>query len=1047
MSRRLPLNWLIVAVSLVAALLLTVFRQSPEGLLTIGLGDREVRAAPGEPAGAVKAKHNLTALRVFNLALVRIRDSYVDPARIDPKKMLFAALDSVQFNIPEVLIDPYPERDEVTVVVNDKRSTFSTDDVDSPWRLSGKLKKIFQFIQTNMNPGADLAEVEYAAVNGMLSTLDPHSVLLDPESAKEMDISTSGAFGGLGIVIGMRKNKLTVIRPMVDTPAHRAGVKAGDQIFRINEEPTEHLTLQEAVNRMRGRPGSKVKIVVKRKEKDAAVAKELDFEIVRDTISVPSVEGKMLSNNVGYMRIKTFSSETSREVKALIHDLEAKGAAAWVLDLRWNPGGLLEQAIQVSDIFVDRGTIVTTVSGQERDARRANKEQSKIGPVAVLVNGSSASASEIVAGALKNLDRAVIIGGTTFGKGSVQILYDNNDGSKLKLTIAEYLTPGDLSIQSLGIPPDIELVRMYLPKAIKTPADQVRLLRTKHTFREADLDSHLISKHAKEGPGPAEIVKFLYEPPDNPDALEPEEGEDAAHPLEAGEEEPIDVDEIRDDFEIRFARDLVATVTSTRRSEMLEQAKKLLVKRRAAEQKKVEQGLAVLGVDWSAAPRKEASKAQLQATIKFETETGKPLPSGRVAAGETIKITGTVTNTGTGPAYRVLAWLKAEDRIFDETELVFGRVDPGQSRTFHTLLKIPADSLDRVDPIEVLFREANGARVAAAPVKLRIESLERPVFAYAHQLIDAGNGDGLVQKDEPLKLHVTLKNIGKGKAHEAEALLSNASGGNVDGVVIEKGRYRFEKGLAAGEQKTIEFEFVANDKFNRDELVLELMVYDPVLRETVGEKLKYPLQSPSAGPQPARGVAQVTRDDAQLREGASNTAQVIGVADRGAAFKLTGQQGEYLRVEVEPGRPAFIATSAAKKSASGKPRAAGFDPVWQVTPPMLALQLPAHETAGDHYLLKGKATDDTHVEDVYIFVSNRDAKIANKKVFYQSNRGSKRDGSLEFAHDIPLWPGSNLVTVVARQDDEVKSSRFLYIYRSGGAPTVAKTQPDLAGDL
>ena len=258
---RSRLNLALVGVAGALALVLTVVRQSPEGVVSLDLQMKEVRAAPGE---ARVQRHDLSALTIFNKTLIRIKDRYVDPARVDPKRMLFAALDSVQYNIPEVLVEPDTARNKIAIAVNDKREVFDTTDVDSPWRMTIKLKKVFRFIETNMNAGADLAKVEYAAVNGMLTTLDPHSVLMDPEAAREMDVSTSGKFGGLGIVIRMIERKLTVVRPMKDTPAWRAGVKAGDHIVRINGEPTEHLTSTEAVDRMRGEPKTRVSLYVER---------------------------------------------------------------------------------------------------------------------------------------------------------------------------------------------------------------------------------------------------------------------------------------------------------------------------------------------------------------------------------------------------------------------------------------------------------------------------------------------------------------------------------------------------------------------------------------------------------------------------------------------------------------------------------------------------------------------------------------------------------------------------------------------------------------
>ena len=212
------LHLLLVVIAAVAALVLTVVRRSPQGVIGLGLETPQARAAPGQ---AAVIKHDLSALKIFNLTLVRVKERYVDPARLQPRKMLYEALNSVQFNIPEVLVEPDLAGNKVAVAVNDQREVFDTSDVDSPWRLAAKLKRIFRFIETNMNAGADLAKVEYSAINGMLSTLDPHSMLMDPEQARDMDVSTSGKFGGLGIEIRMIKRKLTVMRPMRNTPASR----------------------------------------------------------------------------------------------------------------------------------------------------------------------------------------------------------------------------------------------------------------------------------------------------------------------------------------------------------------------------------------------------------------------------------------------------------------------------------------------------------------------------------------------------------------------------------------------------------------------------------------------------------------------------------------------------------------------------------------------------------------------------------------------------------------------------------------------------------
>src|SRR4029079_12058722 len=316
----------------------------------------------------------------------------------------------------------------------------------------------------------------------------------------------------LGIVTPMSEKNLKGVKPMKDTPAWRKGIKAGDHIVRINQEPTENLTSNEAVARMRGDPRTGVTLYIERKGVDGVMR----FDLIRDVIRVSQVEHKLLdtglSAKVGYIRVRQFSKGIASDVADAMRDMAGKGAGSWILDLRGNPGGLLEEAVQLADLVGDHGTIVTTVSGRDREARRAEHGfGDTTSSLAVLVSPGSASASEIVAGALKNLDRAAIIGTRTFGKGSVQELYDNDDHSKLKLTIAQYLTPGDRSIQNVGIVPDIALQRMYVPDKNDSPQDFVRLLPPTRTYGEKDLDAHLVSTYARDVDKPAFELPYLVE--------------------------------------------------------------------------------------------------------------------------------------------------------------------------------------------------------------------------------------------------------------------------------------------------------------------------------------------------------------------------------------------------------------------------------------------------------------------------------------------------------------------------------------------------------
>jgi carboxyl-terminal processing protease len=1006
MRSRLNLAMVVAAGAL--ALVLTVIRQSPEGVVSLELNTQEVRAAPGE---AQVPRHDLSALRIFNLTLVRIKDRYVDPARVEPKRMLYAALDSVQFNVPEVLVEPDQNHNKLRVTVNDKPAEFDTDDVDSPWRLAAKLRKVFRFIEANMNSGADLAKVEYAAVNGMLSTLDPHSILMDPEQARDMDVSTSGKFGGLGIVIRMIEKKLTVVKPMKDTPAWRKGIKAGDHIVRINQEPTENLTSNEAVDRMRGDPKTGVTLYVERKGVDGLMR----FDLVRDVIRVSQVEHKLLDRGVGYVKVKQFSKGIASDAGDAMREMATKGAASWILDLRGNPGGLLEEAVQLADLFVDSGTIVTTVSGRDREARRAEHGfGDTTSSLAVLVSGGSASASEIVAGALKNLDRAVIIGTRTFGKGSVQELYDNEDHSKLKLTIAQYLTPGERSIQNLGIVPDVLLQRMYVPDKNDSPQDVVRMLAPTRTYGEKDLDSHLVSTYAKDVDKPAYELPFLVDRKKQPSGA-------VAEVRQLDDDDAADDDEIVEDFEIRFAKQLVSSVNTSARPKLIAGASKIVAGVRGDEERKLVAALQTIGVDWNAPPPgASATRPTLDVSITAS-------PSGNVKAGDTVTVTATVKNTGTEAAYRVLPRITGDDPVFEDAELPIGKVAPGETKTYSAKLQVPKDALDRVDRLGVEVREAHNAIARVTPAELKIEAAPRPVFAYAWQLVDDGNGDGLVQRGEHYRLQVQIKNTGAGPTQEATVLLRNATG---DGVVLDKSRAELKDPLAPGQIKEIEFPLATDATLRGDELVVELMAYDAALDVQASDKLHFKL-APVVASQARTGEI-TARTQSTIRAGASEDASVVGVAPKGSSYPVIATYGPWTKVKLNAAgtRVGFLATAtvtgASGAGGSGQPQ---YTQTWNSTPPMIALNLKGLETAADTYKLSGNVSGEQHVEDVYIFISNQRSKIESRKVFYRSNRSGKDGKQLDFSTDLPLWPGSNMVTVVARASSEVRSVKTMFVYR------------------
>jgi carboxyl-terminal processing protease len=344
---------------------------------------------------------------------------------------------------------------------------------------------ILAIIQKNYVDEVQTKALIEGAINGMLASLDPHSAYLTPDLYKELQVDTKGSFGGLGIEITNRNGVLTVVSPIEDTPAYRAGVKAGDEIMKIDGEFTKDMTLVDAVKKMRGPKETKVTLTLKRENQ----AELFDVTLTREIIKIQSVKPKMLEKGYGYVRLTQFQERTDDDLERALKNLdkEAGGLQGLVLDLRNDPGGLLTQAVKVSDMFLDSGLIVYT------DGRLENQKQKYFAhkpgtwsdfPMVVLVNAGSASASEIVAGALQDHKRALILGTQTFGKGSVQTILPLDDNSALRLTTARYFTPSGRSIQATGIVPDIVMDQSTVLAKNDKPG-------TGPMLREANLPRHL----------------------------------------------------------------------------------------------------------------------------------------------------------------------------------------------------------------------------------------------------------------------------------------------------------------------------------------------------------------------------------------------------------------------------------------------------------------------------------------------------------------------------------------------------------------------------
>ncbi len=705
--------------------------------------------------------YRLSELRLLEKDLWYVETRYVEQDRLNPEAMFQAALDAVEQGVPEVLFQREPAGKRLQISVGSYTTTLVLEPVDSFVALHGQLTRVAEVLEDHLSDDVPLAEIEYAFINGALSTLDPHTVLLPPEAAQEMEVDNEGEFGGLGIEIAIDDGYLTIKEPIEGTPAYKAGLQSDDKIVRIEDESTINMDLTDAVSKLRGKPGEPVTISVMRQGFDTP----RNFTIVRAIIKLNPVEGELLPGNIAYIRIKNFNANVDSDIETLLAGFRAQSGVelkGLVLDMRSNPGGYLNQAIDVSDRFLASGVIVSTVEGGrsgKRETRRATTARTEPDyPITVLVNGNSASASEIVAGALRNLDRAVIIGERTFGKGSVQHLYENDDTSRLKLTVAKYLTPGDESIQSVGIPPDILLqpsVVVPPEKPGETPV--VSLYWREWVGREADLDQHLEQVPHDEQ---ETAYRLRYLRPERDD-----------------EERKSRSKKAMDDWEVQLAREVLLAAKGPRRAEVLASAAGVIARHQQEEEKRLADALRGVGIDWSAGP---APKTIL---LDARLDLG---PDGLLKAGEEEDIGVEVTNKGTEPVYQISVVTGSDNVWLDKREFYFGKLNPGETRRFVQRVSLPDGYGEELTPLTLTFRDPSSEELGSERELVRTQGKLLPRFEYTLALRDdgtngsKGDGDGLPEVGEIVDLVVTVKNVGEGPSREAFARLKNRSGRTVD---------------------------------------------------------------------------------------------------------------------------------------------------------------------------------------------------------------------------------------------------------------------------
>ncbi len=712
-------------------------------------------------SGVTGQRPPLADLSLLERNLFYVEQRYVERERIDLGLMFDTALDRVERSVPEVMFVRPSGGTRLRVSVGTFNTLLVIEPLDDFDALVRQLRRVASILDERLPASVDRAAVEYDLINGALSTLDPHSLLLPPVAAREMEVDNQGEFGGLGIEIHINEGRLTVKQPLEGTPAERAGMVAGDQIIRIEDESTVNMDLNDAVSRLRGEIGSPVHLLVKRKQKADPIA----MTIVRDRIKLNPVEGQLLDGNVAYVRIKSFSGNVASDLESLLARLHREGRGrlkGLVLDLRGNPGGYLNQAVAVSDRFLEDGVIVATVEGSgRREEQRASRPGTESAyPVAVLVNGSSASASEIVAGALKNQGRAVIVGERTFGKGSVQHLYPNRDNSSLKLTVAKYLTPGDHSIQSIGIPPDVLIQPSVVRPAVGKSEDRnpiVSLYWREWVEREADLH-HALGNAEQLGDPPSFSVRFLR------DAVDGEEGGRKS----------------AEDWEVSFARELLLNATGPSRLDVLRGAEPVVQSHQTREEERIRSAFSELGLRWDTGTNPEVLSVDVRLDLGSD---------GVLKAGQAEDVVLSVTNTSESELWQMSATTRSKNPWLDEREFYFGHFAPGETRTARQRVVLHEGYLDELADVTVQMRDPSHPDLGQWTTQVTTAGQGLPQFAYTVQFLDdgGGNGDGLPDAGETVALELTVENIGTGEARDAFVRARNKSGRSID---LRKGTLR-----------------------------------------------------------------------------------------------------------------------------------------------------------------------------------------------------------------------------------------------------------------
>jgi len=935
-------------------------------------------------------------LNITHVVMQYVKRYYVNQGNIEPKAMLIEGLGTLERIHDQILVS-FPNGEESAsfeVQTVAEKASFDMSQVDDLDDVTKTLEQVFEFITPRISDKEpEIQKVEYAVLDQMLKSLDQHSGIITPEVYKEFMIETEGSFGGLGIVIGIRDGELTVISPIEGTPAYRVGIKPNDRIVQIENESTVNMSLIEAVSKLRGRKGTDVTIYIDRE----TFPKPKEFSITRDTIKIESVETFELDDGIRYVRIRDFQKNTLDSIVENLNN-SPNSPSGMIVDLRGNPGGLLDQAERISDLFLTSGVIVTTKVGNSAKRYHANdKDRQYEGKVVVLVDSGSASASEIVAGALKNNERAVVIGERTFGKGSVQQIFDMTDGSALKLTIAQYLTPGDISIQDVGVTPDI-----VLHPAIITE-DTVVFDTTAPKLRRNGNDKS--KKSEQELEKPIHSIRYLES-----NVVENEEEEPTPEEALTREER---LEKLEKDFYVSLAKDILLSSNSPTRKDSLDNIQNNIGQITKEQEDKIVDKWQLMGVDWSTSKTNPGSSS-------VSVNVLPPLPTGN--AGEELEVTVEVENTGPEPIYRLHGTTDSENAIFAGKEFIYGKLAPGEKKSWTTTVELPKWSLTRQDSITLDFVDANDSKIGDFTFNASIEALPRPLYAFNYEIVDdgrlnsSGNANGIAETGEMVTLQLRVKNIGTGASEKTVLSLKNESG---EDIFLDKGRVELEM-LEPGETRQAVFSFHLLKPSNLVEM--ELQIVDEIFREGIMSKVLIPGKIKDTEFTPEESFVTVPQASTPIRGGSYQEAPIIAISEKDAVFKTIGTNGTWIKIELDEKLLGWINKSKVQpvENSNGNLNAKSSYIETFETPPIISISNPPLFTSTGTVTLSGDVNDSDGIELISVFVGD-------DKVALLPSSQTKVPVSLE----LELNEEVNLITIIAKDTKGLLSKQSFVVRKEG----------------